>query len=270
MDRCPSCGADAGAPNVRLVAAPSERAALRQRYDQALAGATNRGAEARLREFTAAVEHQSQVVINTSPDCILNLLSRTRGLYANYHQMVQSGVRKAAAFDHDRQRCGVDGTIWGSMALYLVFGSLSMDGRGPASYGRVAMTISKKRSQRTASFLETNSFRFVEEHQLTPGKAIPPGHRSTWEDRHLLAGAKMAGFLTPKTPAKAFPDLLLHSVGNRKTDEFIEAFIYGDFDAQAVTAVQVQGMSQLDSREKQLLKNAREFAQKRGIIWRVE
>ena len=70
MDRCPSCGADAGAPNVRLVAAPSERAALRQRYDQALADATNRGTEARLREFTGAVERQSQVVIHVGLDCI--------------------------------------------------------------------------------------------------------------------------------------------------------------------------------------------------------
>jgi hypothetical protein len=267
--RCPACGADAGAPNVRLVSHASEQTALQRRHDQASADAITCGANQRVQEFTTAVQNHSHVTVNVNADFAHNLFSKSRKLYANYHRTVGNGVRKPASFDHDRQRCGVDGTLWGSIACELAFGALSLDGCGPVSYGPVSMTISDKRCQRTASFLERNSFHFVEEHHLTPGKPIPLGYRSAWENRHLLAGAKLAKTIKANTLPETFASILLCHGNDRQADEFIEAFIYGPFDAQAIAAVVIQGLAKLNPLEQQLLKNTRDFAEKRGINWNV-
>ena len=267
--RCPACGADAGAPNVRMASHPSEQFALQRRYDQASVDATTCGANQRVQEFTTAVQNHSRVTINVNADFAHNLFSKSQTLYANYHNMVGSGVRKPASFDHDRQRCGVDGTLWGSVAFELSIGALSLDGCGPTSYGSASLTISEKRCQRTASFLERNSFHFVEEHHLTPAKSIPLGYRSAWENRHLLAGAKLAKTIRANTLPETFASILLDPGKDRQTDEFIEAFIYGPFDAQAIVGVVIQGLAKLNASEQQYLNNARDFAEKKAISWNV-
>jgi hypothetical protein len=268
VDRCPRCHGDAGAPNVRLVTSGPEKKALNERAADALGQAFVRGVASQVDSFSKTVAKQSVMVINLRADFLHDLLSKSRTLYATYHQTVKGGVRKPASFEDDRRRNGVDAILWGSISSSLSFGALSLDGAGLPSYGPIAVTIADPRCRSSATLLERNSFHFVEQHQLTPAKPIPIGYRASWDDRHFLVVAKLADKITASTSQDAFPKLLLTSAGNRHTDEFVEVFLYGSFDSQAIAKV-VQSPGGADAEELQLIKNARDIAGKLNIDWEL-
>jgi hypothetical protein len=111
-----------------------------------------------------------------------------------------------------------------------------------------------------------NSFVFVEKHELIPGKELPKGRRSTWEDRHKLALAKLAHRVSPEASDKEYAGILLFSEGNYKTDNFIEIHIYGPFDAQAIEAVRGSSTSD-DEVEAAMVANVKQHLQNSGKKW---
>lgn len=236
-ERCPVCRHDMGAPNVRL--AQKERGALQQRYATALEECRQRGIHDTFDAFTKAVEQKSQAVINVSPSFLQGFLAASSQFYSGYALQTAAETRAAADFVDDTARLATEGKLFGTIAPHLRYAALSLDGRGLESYGSCSLTLDQRLCARAASLLEENSFHFIEKHRLLPRTPIPPGYRSVWEDRHLLAAAKLAGDLDARNVASDFPALLLYCEGNRETDRFIEVYLYGPFDNQAIVAAMI-------------------------------
>jgi hypothetical protein len=234
---CPVCGADWGPPNVRAARDPSERKALMARAAEASANARNRRCQAQLNAFVTAVSKNSHVVIALNPLVARQHLQDRKNLYANYETLVEGGTRLPAAAVHDLERTVVGRTLFGASASAIRYGALSLDGTGVASYGEVFFRLRDVAVIDRVSFLEENSYHFVR-NSCRPGDALPKGYRSGWNDRHMLAQAKLEPSITENSKASDWPHLLLKSDGvNRDADRFIEAHIFDSFSIDAVEQV---------------------------------
>src|ERR1041385_6569431 len=126
-DRCFTCGADIGAPNVR--AAQRESAALEFRYSQTIDQARNDKRLDSLLLFQEAMT-KTCAVINMDLRDLHHFLSRPRELYNTYQLAVRSETRKAAIESNDKERLSVEGLFFGSYGDKIRYGALSVDGRG--------------------------------------------------------------------------------------------------------------------------------------------
>jgi hypothetical protein len=236
FDRCLTCGFDAGAPNVRDATTGAEASALEARYSEAVLRAEARGANDNRLAFERALGN-SGVVVNCTLPYLRDFVTDPKMLYANYHQLVQGEVRKAALSERDQQRTVVDSILFRSYARFIRFGALSLSDRGLTSYGPYTLGLKTITVAHRSSVLEENAFVFVERHKLGAKTPIPSGYRSDWEHRSMLAVAKLEPYLDVGIQIAGFAKLLLQSEGDYATDKFMEVHIFGPFDFGAIESV---------------------------------
>src|SRR5260370_12734062 len=125
----------------------------------------------------------------------------------------------------DLQRWIADLIIFPYYQSEIRFAALSLDGIGATAYGDCSIVLKDVAISERATAFEENSVLFCEKHELGAAKLLlPPGYRSTWDARGILAVAKLEPKLTPATSAAAFAKLLLGT-----TDpDFVEVHIYGN------------------------------------------
>jgi hypothetical protein len=235
-EKCSTCGDHLGFPNVRAANASVERAALRSRYEAAMERAGARGAKSVVEGFQNAVS-RSFAVFNCDIYRLRELVAEPKSLYANYYLAVRAQVRKAAEEENDRLRRTVDSLVFGAYAEEIRFGSLSIDGKGLASYGAYSLVLRDIAVAKRASLLEENSYSFFDRQKLKPSDPLPPGYRCVWEKRQELAVAKLADALQADTPASKYPGILLRNGAGRAEDDFVEVHLYGTFNLQAIEYV---------------------------------
>lgn len=264
-ERCPTCRHDAGPPNVRIASQFEEVQALEDRYQSALRLAEANGCLSLVEEFEREVK-RSSAVINVDLDFLLLFSRDPRGLYASYERGVEGGMRRPAAPINDQERRAVGALVFGGHSREIIYAALSLDGSGPHSYGPYALNLWDVAIRSRATVLERNSYDFVKQHDLKPGVGRPPGYLATWENRHKLAVAKLAQFITLATQASDFPKLLLSSTGDRTTDEFIEVHIYGTFNLNAVESVKGSSAAARGG-ERALLRMTKDRLKNAGKAW---
>ena len=125
---------------MRLAARAEEVAALEGRYLQSLNDALARGAGPQVTSFAEAIK-RSVVVVNLSITALQNLITNDNSLYWNYRKGVRSSTRKAASLIHDRERLGVDATLFGQIGENLSSAALSLECRGLTSYGAFCIQL---------------------------------------------------------------------------------------------------------------------------------
>ena len=263
---CLTCENDLGAPNVREHGSSASRKAL-----------NNRGAEAErrarrsskcwqeLQNLSDAVKNRSGVVATMPAAVARNLVYDPRMIYENYETLVGARARRPPSLLNDKQRAAVVGLLFGTYGERIMYGILSLTNEGLPTYGDVCCRLRSVAVQDRTTFLETNSYRFVEQHRLSPsGPAAPPGHSAVWDNRHTLAIAKVAEFLPCGHCIADWQRLLVQTDGkDRAKDEFIEAHIYGSFDIAAVEEMIAPVNKQLSKEAKIDVKLALEqFAKK--------
>jgi hypothetical protein len=232
---CVVCGTHVGFPNVRCADDPSERTALRVRFNAALVDAKARKCEPKVREFFAAVE-KSQVVINRPLAFISQLAASDNEVYSTYALSVGAEARLPRDNKWDRSRESVETALFPNYHQYIRFGALTLNGRGPNGYGEVSMVLREAAIKTRATVFEENLFVFFEHHALVTGRPVPKGYRARWDERGRLAVAKLASKITPATPKEAFPDLLLQS--SQATDsDYIEAHVYGPLHRRSIAQI---------------------------------
>jgi hypothetical protein len=166
------------------------------------------------------------------------LLDSPNDLYVNYERLVGAKARKPADFDDDRRRCAVAGTLFGSYAKSIIYGALSLTGHGLPTYGSVHCRLRSVAIDKRTSFLETNSYRFIQDRGIVLGDDLPVGFKASWEHRHSLALAKIADRLSTGQTESDWQAIIIHSDGiNRENDDFIEAHIYEGFDRNAIDSM---------------------------------
>lgn len=262
-DRCPMCGHDAGFPNVREVTMAAEKEALHLRYQTKLNNAAANGTDTQLLMFEDAVKG-SQAVVSVDLDYLLGFFLNNKALYSTYSLLVEGDVRKTASSKDDKRRRMVEGGFFGSYAAKIRYAALSINGKGPASYGSYTMVLKEVAVRDRATLLEENSYVFFEKHRKRIPDDFPPGYRSVWKERHKLAVAKLADRVSGSVTEHDYPEILLSSSGDRKTDDFMEVHIYDLFDNNAVESVVIDKNAVKKARKTDLAR-LKEVLVKKGI-----
>jgi len=189
-----------------------------------------------------------------------HFFTKDNTIYSTYSFRIRGQTRKPASLKEDRQRRGVEATLFGGYAEEIRYAALSVNGSGPKSYGPYSMKLKDVAMAERSTLLEDNSYQFVTKHKIIAGAEIPLGYRAVWADRHKLAVAKLYKKITTQTSENEFEKILLFSEGNRSTDEFVEVHIYGAFDNKAVESVkgkfpQKEGRARI-KKVKEFIRNA--------------
>jgi len=230
--RCPTCGTQRMSPNVVLASRATEQDAVIARVERVFESRSPESA-AKLVAFGERVR-QSAAVVNVSVRYAIEFLVSDALLYAAYAKLVEAGARRPAAGVDDTRRRSVESMLFGSYGEEMRYAALTLGGVGLTSYGAVTIVLRDVAVSPRTSLLDENSFTFVERHQLRPGQEVPHGHRCPWATRHLLAMAKCGSQIDETTAEGRFANILCDTTGDRKTDEFIEAFIFGPFGRGAI------------------------------------
>jgi len=238
LRHCPTCRADAGAPNVRHCRTDENLKALAARFDDAQARASARGCSKEFCTLSGLIEKQSGVVVSMPAGVARRLFEDPNSLYANYERMVGAGLRKPANLDNDQQRCAVGGVLFGSYANSIIYGALSLTKHGLPTYGSIHCRLRSVAIDKRTSFLETNSYRFVRDHSIVAGDKLPVGCMACWDLRHRLVLGKLEDRLSTGQTESDWEAILIQSDGqNRKNDDFVEAHIYESFDKNAIESL---------------------------------
>jgi hypothetical protein len=233
---CPACGCDLGCPNVRVATSAEEVAALRQRYSEAEAQAVSLGLGGQFNSLVSLVSTESHVVVSMPPLVARNLLADPRELYSSYEKLLGC-TRAPASSENDSKRFAVAGRLFGSYASDIRYGVLSLNEVGIANYGTVSLTLRDVAVRQRVSFLHENSYQFVNSFCLSLHDSIPPGYRSCWDDRAKLVATKLASELNPTSGRADWGKQLVLNGANRAGDRFVEAHIFGPFNAESVQSV---------------------------------
>lgn len=229
---CPTCGGDCGYPNVRC--AEREQDDLIGRSNDAKSRAKTRGCGKQLASLISNIQSDSHVVVAFGSVQARAFLQDPLQLYQNYENLVGGGSRLPSGARDHAHRTIVTGMLFGPFADQIRYGVLSLDGRGPMSYGDVFIRLRNIAIEHRVSFLENNSYHFVDKFKVTPSNPPPSGYRSTWNARAMLAAAKLENRITSANTSVHWPRLLLEAESkDRSKDEFIEAHIYGSFNSDA-------------------------------------
>ena len=248
---CPTCRADAGAPNVRRCRTTENLKALDLRFDDARTQATTIGCSKVFCTLSDLIEKKSGVVVSMPAGVARKLFEDTKSLYANYEQLVGGNVRRSAGLNNDQHRCAVGGLLFGSYANSIIYGALSLTEAGLPTYGTVHCRLRSITIDKRTSFLETNSFKFIQDHGIIPGSKLPLGYMACWKNRHYLVLAKLAIHLSAEQTESDWQAILIQSDGNdRKNDSFVEAHIFENFDRNAIESLTASTGKKLSREEK--------------------
>ncbi len=236
---CPGCEQDLGYPNVRR--AERGAAELQRRYDDAKQA--HSGQAGVIGDFEQAVAQDSQIVIAVNREYLEWLLKSKDSLYTNYHRQVQGEARLPAQDRDHIRRSETDERMFPGYKDEIVMGALSLDNTGLWSYGLFHLTLSENMIHQRTTFTHANTFQYQSwSKDVIGGDGYRTweellGYRSDWGGRAMLAVAKLAGHLTPAMQRDDFAAVLLRTDGNRATDDFIEAHVYGKVTPSAVSCV---------------------------------
>ncbi|HUT59396.1 MAG TPA: hypothetical protein VNA25_16225 [Phycisphaerae bacterium] len=169
-----------GFPNVRTALAQDEVTALASRLEAARKNAISRGVRAEFDSLLAELSSASHVVVATPPLYARSFLSDPRQIYATYEKLVGSGSRSPSRMENDADRRAVGGKLFGSFAEEIRYGVLSLDGTSLPNYGLVFLRLRSVAIAHRVSFLDENSYVFVNQHKLKVRDNLPAGYRSDW------------------------------------------------------------------------------------------
>lgn len=224
---CPHCGDGLKCPNVILAHQAKERDALERRYQAACADAVRRGCDAVVREFETATR-TTQAVMGSTLQKLMPVVRRDRDIFATYHDLAEMRFLRESAPsgpDWNVARPAAEDALLGSHKHIdqLHYAALALDGRSLPHYGEVTVLLRENLTARRVSLFQENSAVYVHRH----GIHFPEGARGTWDERHKLCVAKLAGQLTKTTRRDEFSTILLQKGPTPLDDQFVEVHLFG-------------------------------------------
>ena len=231
--KCPHCEAFLGYPNVRAAQEPDEKQALDRRYRAVHDDAKNRSCKPVLDQFEVSVR-LSKAVVCRRWGVLTKISERDNDLFKTYYKQLADQDRLPQDSYYDRARLAIDATFFPYYFEMTNFAALSLDGKGPSSYGECSFVFRENAISHRMTVFEENTLVFCEKHPIQVGQTPPLGYRAVWNDRHRLAAAKLHMEIDNHTKPAKFPAIILKQNGDTNTDEFIEAHIYGNLDMAAV------------------------------------
>jgi hypothetical protein len=251
-----------GFPNVNECSQKEELEALEKRYQEKVELAAEKGEEDKRIEFEEEVK-KSKAVINVDLDYLHFFIVGKHSLYSTYQLQTEGETRDYTRSEFDKERLGIEGTLFGSYGEEIRYAALSLDGSGLKSYGDFTIALADEAVKLRTTLLEENSYGFIRRHKILAGDKIPRGYRAVWKDRQKLAVAKLIdkALLTKK---ENYATIVLESTGDRTKDEYIEVHIYGKINKEAILSV--GGKSNVAS-EKDRVEKIKEYLKKSKKDW---
>jgi len=225
-DRCVSCDEPVPCPNVIAADKEEEIFALNKRVENATVSAKVGNYQQALNLFSEAAK-DSKAVICTN---IVNLsrLCKTSELITNFYNRLGSSCVPNSDDEWEMIRLRVDTTLFPYYYNKIKFAALSLNDHGLSLFGDCHIVLKTDLIKKRATVFEQNSCIFYEKHDCK--KRVPFGYRATWENRHLLAVAKLHSSINHTTvDKKQFSEVLI-SNGSKKDADFIEVHIYGNIN----------------------------------------
>lgn len=242
LNQCPHCAQPGLFPNVRAAAQPEERAALEQRYQQAIAEAAARGEAAAVQEFQDALGDSRAVIARPLGEVERLAVSDRQG-YASYYQLVDAEVRLPDGDEWEILRRLADEAFFPGYREHIRFAALTLDGIGLSNYGDCSIVLRTAMIAHRASAFEENTAVFVKRHEVKIKDAAQRarGRRATWDDRGKLCVAKLSASIRPGSPRDSYPGILLRQGATSASDDFVEVHIYGPMTSRTIEQVIMTG-----------------------------
>lgn len=232
-ETCPACSNHVGFPNVRFSDSSENVNALIERFLLARKSAKSRGCYKEFQEFRKHIKKKSGVVISMPAGIFRDLIKTPNKIYRNYEQLVQASEISSRGAQFDNLRHAISGCLFGSYNNKIAYGVLSLNKEGLPTYGDVFCLLRPVTIEKRTSFLEENSYRFVEKHNILSGR--PVGNWATWRTKHLLALVKLERFIEKGQKETDWENVFFLTNGkDRNLDDFIEAHIYGSINYSSI------------------------------------
>ena len=228
---CPYCAEFAAFPNVRAASSPSEKTALGQRMLDAEVSAAAGDFIAEL-QMLGDIASSTSLVISKSLSILDTLVRNDNLLMATFHKSVRSNTRLPENNEFDQVRASADSALFPHYAEHIHFGALSTNGAGVGHYGSYSITFKEEMIRARSSVFNENPLAFFDKHGIVIGKPIPPGYRASWEERHLIAMAKLFPSLKKGMVAAQIEALFISQASVVGGWDYIEVHTYGDLNVQ--------------------------------------
>lgn len=254
---CPHCAGPLF-PNVRAALVPERRAALEQRYQEAMAAASSSGCRERVEELEEATA-SSRAVITRPLAEIERLANSDRELYATFYEL--RAVRLPIDDEWNTWRRIADEALFPGYKEHVRFAALTLGATGLSSYGECSVVLRESFIAHRASVFEENSTLLMRRHHYKE----PPGVRATWAERGKLCVAKLAGEVDLETQPETFGELLLRQGINSAADRFVEVHVWGPMTSRTFECVTVDLEKVPEKPPRATLKALRERLENAGV-----
>lgn len=232
---CPHCAQPSFFPNVDLAESDVEKSALELRYEMQRKEAESVGK-------VSSIDHVMDVV-KKSTACkgmprweLDRLISSETATAATYYQQISGNCRIPDDNEWDRLRRITDSAFFQCYGHEINFAALSTNRNWLNNYGDGAIFFREKMIAHRSTVFEKNTVTWL--NQRSGELKIPAGYRATWQNRGILAVAKLGD---ASYAPKADIDTLLLSCGPSTADDvFIEVHICGGFTIRSAEAVVVR------------------------------
>ncbi|HYV06817.1 MAG TPA: hypothetical protein VFB82_19635 [Blastocatellia bacterium] len=235
---CPHCGRPGRYQNVEDAADDEERAALDDRYQEAMSASTAAGTQAQLQAFEAAAG-ESKAVSSRPIGFLQPLVQSDNNLYSTYYKLIESEVRLPEGTKWDVLRAVSDEALFTGFKDEIRFAALSLDGLGVAHYGDCSIAWREEMIAHRASVFEENSIMFMDHHSILIRDAhrLPKGYRATWGERAKLCVAKLYKSIDATIQPDEYSGVLIRQGATPEDDEFVEVHIWGSMSRRTIERV---------------------------------
>jgi len=246
-DRCPSCQKELTAPNVRAAQSLEEKQGLGKRLSVAEDDASARDCLDVLEKFGDAVG-SSEVAICRPLGIIISLVNDPNQLYSTFYNQMDGKQRLPEGNEYDGMRGAIDALFFPHYHQKIVFGALTLDGKGVTGYGGTTMILREEMIGHRASLFDTNTLTFAKKQGLQAAGPVPVGFRAEWMERSKIAKAKLHYKITPTTDPTEYAGILLEKDNSSTEPDFIEVHVYEGFNRAAIGKVvfEKEGVSRTD------------------------
>ena len=245
---CIACGhpgpyGDGTYPNVILASSASEADALNSRYSLRYTGSES--FQDIVDSFENAVR-SSKAVMARKYEPFKSYFSDLTDTHKTYWQLLDPKKLWDEKPEIDRKRELAEKATLPDCYPEIRFAALSIDGIGVPFYGTYFLVANDKMVENRTSVFEDNCVFWREREGIDIDAAAPCGFRAVWENRHMLALAKLHAKITSATTTSDFPRLLLtwdtsgtgtDGCGEGDNDYFVETHIWGTVSPQTFEKV---------------------------------
>lgn len=232
---CGHCDVQAEYPNVRYAQRLGEKRGLTRRLKKAKEEVAKNGTAAEHAVLMTQVG-ASALVINRHLSHLRDWLDRNDKLYVNFYRKKAEGVPWTED-EWNMQRIAAESAISPYFFTALNIAAITTTDEGLSYYGAYSIFIREDEIAHRTTVFEENPFYFNRRHKVIAGRMPPSGYRAQWKDRDKLASAKLSKKLKKGMTSAQIDELVMQRQRARANCDFIEAHVYGEIPASAITQV---------------------------------